>query len=135
MKKTTHKKVTYTFEKSIIDVIQKRSMIENISKSKLLSFYIQSGYGLMVDEYYESNQQPIKTIRKRKNTIPQTFTISTDILDVIDFFSKKLDVKKSHLVMSCVVNFEREFKRKEDERLSQQIDDLMKIVDESYHIK
>ena len=108
MKKTYHKKVTYTFEKSIIDIIEKRSMIENISKSKLLSQYIKNGYEIMIDEYYKNNKQPIKSIKKRKNTIPKTFTISTEILDVIDFFSKKLDIKKSHLIMSCVVNFGNE---------------------------
>ena len=120
-----HKKVCYTFEKSIIDVIENRSRLENIPKSKILLFYIQSGYEMIYEEFENSDGKPIKTIRKRKNTIPKNYTLPLDCLEVIDFFSEKLDVKKSHLVMSCVVNFERELKRKENEKLTKDIDDLM----------
>ena len=34
--------------------------------------------------------------------------------------------------MCCVVNFERELKKKEDEKITQQIDELMNLVDKSY---
>ena len=63
------------------------------------------------------------------------YTLPFDCLEVLNFFSKKLDVKKSHLIMCCVVNFERELKKKEDEKITQQIDELMNLVDKSYHIQ
>ena len=135
MKKVPHKKVTYTFEKYIIDAIEERSVLEKISKSELLSFYIQSAYEMMMEEYTESGGKPIKTIKKRYNTIPKTFTISTEILDVIDFFSEKLDVKKSHLVSASVLAFEREAVRKEQEKLSQEIDELMNLASENNHLE
>lgn len=40
MKKTYHKKVTYTFEKSIIDIIEKEVWLK-ILKSKLYPQYIK----------------------------------------------------------------------------------------------
>ena len=135
MNKPHHKKVTYTLKPSVIEMIERRSLLTNISKSKLVSHYIVSGFDMMVDEYYENNKQPLNVVKKMNDNIPMTFTISTDILDVIDFFSDKLDVKKSHLVMSCVVNFERELKKREEEKLNQQIYELMELVEESSHNK
>lgn len=130
-----HKKVCYTLEKFVVDIIEKRSLMENIPKSNILLFYIQNGYELMYEELESSNGKPIKSIRKRKNTIPKFYTLPFDCLEVLNFFSKKLDVKKSHLIMCCVVNFERELKKKEDEKITQQIDELMNLVDKSYHIQ
>lgn len=130
-----HKKVTYTLEKGIIDFIENKSDSLGISKSKLISLYIQSGYDLMVDEYYDNGCKPLVDVRKkRNNTIPKTFTLPIDVESTLSWFSKKLGVKKSHLVMGCIVDFEREFQRKEREKTSQIIDDLVKIVDESYNI-
>ena len=57
-----YKKVTYTLEKSIVDVIHKRSLFENIPQSQLVSFYIQNGYSLMVDEYKDTNTAQFKFV-------------------------------------------------------------------------
>ena len=130
-----YKKVTYTLEKSIVDVIHKRSLFENIPQSQLVSFYIQNGYSLMVDEYKDSGGKPIPSIRKRFGTVPKTFTLPNEVVEVINWFSDMMSVKRSHLVSALKVDFERELKKKEEERLSQQIDELMKLMDETYNIK
>lgn len=123
-----YKKVTYTLEKSIVDVIYKRSLFENIPQSQYVSFCIQKGYSLMVDEYSESGGKPIKSITKRFGTIPKTFTLPNEVVEVVNWFSDKMSVKRSHLVSALIVDFEREMQREEDEKLSQQIDDLMNMV-------
>jgi hypothetical protein len=121
-----HRKVTYTLDKGIIDIIEKRSFLGDISMSKFVSNCIVLGYEMMIDGYYENNkQQLVGVIRKRRNTIPKTFTLPIDVIDTLNFFSDKLDVKKSHLVRCCIRNFEIE----ESERLSKQIDELMKSVE------
>ena len=53
-----HKKVCYTLEKSVVDIIEKRSLMENIPKSKILLFYIENGYELMYEELESSNGKP-----------------------------------------------------------------------------
>jgi hypothetical protein len=129
-----HKKVTYTLEKGIIDFIENKSIRLGISKSKLISFYIQSGYDLLVDEYYENECKPLIGVRKKRdNTIPKTFTLPIDVENTLSWFSEKLGLKKSHLVLGCIVDYEIDSKRKEDDKISHIIGDLMKIVDESYH--
>ena len=103
----THRKVTYRFNQSIIDAIRDRAMIENITRSELLAFYIQQGYALMLEEFDESGGKPIPSIRKRSNTIPKTYTLPIEVEQTLSWFSQKLDVKKSHLVMALVIDFER----------------------------
>ena len=49
------------------------------------------------------------------------FTLPIDVVDTLSWFSQQLDVKKSHLVRCCILDFER----KESEKLSQQIEELM----------
>lgn len=128
-----HKKVTYTLDRRSIDIIERRSFLEEISKSKLLSQCIQSGYELMIEEYYEYDNQPrIGVLKKFKNTIPKTFSLPTDVEAVLSYFSEELNLKKSHLVIGCIENFDRI----ESQKLSQQIDDLMKFVTvDNYYIK
>lgn len=129
-----HKKVTYTLEKGIIDFIEIKSIRLGISKSKVISFYIQSGYDLLVDEYYENECKPLIGVRKKRyKTIPKTFTLPIDVETTLSWFSEKLGIKKSHLVMSCIVDYERESKRKAEEKISLIISNLMKFIDESYH--
>lgn len=89
----------------------------------------------MVDEYKDSGGKPIPSIRKRFGTVPKTFTLPNEVVEVINWFSDMMSVKRSHLVSALIVDFERELKKKEDERLSQQIDELMKLMDETYNIK
>ncbi len=131
----THRKVTYRFNQSIIDAIRDRAMIENITRSELLAFYIQQGYALMLEEFDESGGKPIPSIRKRSNTIPKTYTLPIEVEQTLSWFSQKLDVKKSHLVMALVIDFERKMAELEQKKLDAQIDELMKLAEEEYHLE
>ena len=131
----THRKVTYRFNQSIIDAIRDRAMIENITRSELLAFYIQQGYALMLEEFDESGGKPIPSIRKRSNTIPKTYTLPIEVEQTLSCFSQKLDVKKSHLVMALVIDFERKMAELEQKKLDAQIDELMKLAEEEYHLE
>ena len=129
-----HKKVTYTIDRRSIAILEKRSFLEEISKSKLLSQCIQSGYELMIEEYYEYDNQPRidQCLKKRSGTIPKTFNLPIEVEAVLSWFSEELNLKKSHLVIGCIINFDRE----ESKKLSQQIDEMMKFVTvDNYYIK
>jgi hypothetical protein len=104
-------------------MIDRGSFIETIPKSTYLSLCIQCGYEMMLEDYNDNDKKPLVGIaRKRKDTIPKTFTLPIDVVDTLSWFSHKLDVKKSHLVRCCILDFER----KESEKLSQQIEELMR---------
>ncbi len=76
----------------------------------------------MVDDYYDNNKQPlVGAKRKRHHTTPKTFTLPIDVINTLSWFSEKLGMKKSHLVVGSVLNFERA----ESEKLSNQIQQLM----------
>jgi hypothetical protein len=123
------KKVTYTLDQRIINIIENRSYLSDQSQSRWLSNCIQLGFQMMVDDYNENDKQPlVGAKRKRPNTIPKTFTLPMDVITTLNWFSEKLVMKKSHLVIGCVLNFEK----MESEKLSQQIKELMDSVEDSY---
>lgn len=134
-----HKKVTYTLQKEIIDIIEKKSHLEKIPQSKLLSIYIQSGYEMLLEECDENDSESISEFPKKIfNTTPKTFTLPIDVENTLTWFSNKLLIKKSHLVKCCIKNYERMEKEKEQQEISEyilkieqsdldeQIDELMK---------
>ena len=102
------KKVCYTLDQKVIDIINELSIVEKKSKSKCLADCITRGYGTMLEDYYENDEKPYNyTDMRRKNTIRTTFTLPIHIVNDLDWFSKKLGMKKSHLVVCCVMSFER----------------------------
>lgn len=116
-----HKKVTYTLQKEIIDIIEKKSHLEKIPQSKLLSIYIQSGYEMLLEECDENDSESISEFPKKIfNTIPKTFTLPIDVENTLTWFSNKLLIKKSHLVKCCIKNYEFMEKEKEQQRISEQ---------------
>ena len=116
-----HKKVTYTLQKEIIDIIEKKSHLEKIPQSKLLSIYIQSGYEMLLEECNENNNESISEFPKKIfNTIPKTYTLPIDVENTLTWFSNKLLIKKSHLVKCCIKNYEFMEKEKEQQRISEQ---------------
>ena len=116
-----HKKVTYTLQKEIIDIIEKKSRLEKIPQSKLLSIYIQSGYEMLLEECDENDSESISEFPKKIfNTTPKTFTLPIDVENTLTWFSNKLLIKKSHLVKCCIKNYERMEKEKEQQRISEQ---------------
>lgn len=116
-----HKKVTYTLQKEIIDIIEKKSHLGKIPQSKLLSIYIQSGYEMLLEECDENDSESISEFPKKIfNTIPKTFTLPIDVENTLTWFSNKLLIKKSHLVKCCIKNYEFMEKEKEQQRISEQ---------------
>lgn len=62
----------------------------------------------MVDDDYDNNEQPlVGAKRKRLNTIAKTFTLPMDVITTLSWFSEKLGMKKSHLVVGCVLDIEK----------------------------
>lgn len=116
-----HKKVTYTLQKEIIDIIEKRSRLKKLPQSKLLSIYIQSGYEMLLEECDENNNELISKLPKKIfNTTPKTYTLPIDVENTLTWFSNKLLIKKSHLVKCCIKNYELMEKEKEQQRISEQ---------------
>ena len=103
------KKVAYTLDQKVIDIINELSFVEKKSTSKVLADCIKRGYGTMLEDYYDNDEKPYNytTGKRRKNTIAKTFNLPIDIVDELDWFSKKLGMKKSHLIIFCVLNYER----------------------------
>jgi hypothetical protein len=103
------KKVAYTLSREVIDIINEMSFVEKKSKNLCMAFCITRGYGTMLEDYYDNDEKPYSytTGKRRKNTIRKTFTLPINIVNDLDFFSKKLGIKKSHLIIFCVLNFER----------------------------
>jgi len=121
-----HKKVTYTLDQRVINIIERRSFLSDLSQSRWLSNCIQLGFQMMVDDYYDNGEQPLVGCdRKRPHTIPKTFTLPIDVINALSWFSDKLGMKKSHLVIGCVLNFDRT----ESEKLSHQIEQLMNSIE------
>ncbi len=104
-----NKKVAYTLDQKVIDIINELSIVEKKSKSKCLADCIKRGYGTMLEDYQANNEKPYNytTGKRRKNTRRKTFSLSRDIVDELNWFSEKLGMKKSHLVVRCVMNYER----------------------------
>ena len=120
------KKVAYTLSPDVINIINKRSIFEKKSKSEYLKYCIKTGYEMMLEDYQENDEKPLNCpIKRRKNTIRTNFTLPIDVVNELDLFSKKLGMKKSHLVVCCVLDAIRkeseECKIKTTEEL---IDDL-----------
>jgi hypothetical protein len=127
-----HKKVTYTLDQRVINIIERRSFLDDLSQSRWLSNCIQLGFEMMADDYYGNDfKSLVGAKRKRPKTIPKTFTLPLDVVTTLNWFSDKLVVKKSHLVIGCVLNHEKIV----FEELYKKIDCLTDDCIESYNIR
>ena len=139
MELSMKKKVMFTLPQPIIDGIEKRVLLNSspskkVTYSDVVTMYLEYGFTEMKNELDERNQikntPPIYEIPKKvPNTIPKTYNIPIHTYENLNFYSNELGVKKSHLVTVCCKMFERD----ENERLSNQIKELMDSFDESYH--
>jgi hypothetical protein len=122
----SHKKVTYTLPKAVINTVKKNS---SISMSRWLSESIQNGYEMMIDGYYDNGKQPLVGIKRRRNgTIPKTFSIPIKVDDTLRWFSETLNVRTSHLVVVCVLNYNH----RNSEGNPLRIEELLRMMDEIY---
>jgi len=122
------KKVAYTLSPEVLDLIAENSALEKKTKSKYLANCIKRAYGTMLEDYYDNDEKPYSytTGKRRKNTIRKTFTLPINIVNDLDFFSKKLGIKKSHLILFCVLNFERP--KSNLDQIDKIMDDLVNIL-------
>jgi len=106
----THKKVTYTLqEKTLLEIeiiLLMKSVESNVvktTKSSIVKDCLLSSYKLFEQELVENGGLPLSETynlpNKFSNTQPITITLPFEVVDRLDYFSKKLGIKKSHLVM------------------------------------
>ena len=120
----SHKKVTYTLPKAIINTVEKRSILSESTMSRWLSDCIQNSYEMIIDGYYDNGKQPLVGIKRRRNgTISKTFSVPIKVADTLSWFSKTLNVRTSHLVTVCVLH--SEYGNLEGK---QRLEDLMKVA-------
>ena len=125
----SNKKVTYTLPKRIINIVEKRSFLTNSTMSRWLSNCIQSSYEMMIDGYYDNDKQPLEVGKRRRNgTLPKTFTVPIKVVETLSWFSKTLNIRTSHLVTVCVMDFDN----RNSEGKSLRMEELMKMMDEIY---
>lgn len=104
-KKVACKKVAYMLDDRAVATLHEMSIVEKKSTSKILADCIKRGYGTMLED--DKKPYNYTTGKRRKNTIRKTFSLPIDIVDELNWFSEKLGMKKSHLVVRCVMNYER----------------------------
>ena len=122
----SNKKVTYTLPKRIINIVEKRSFLSEITMSRWLSDCILNGYEMMIDGYYDNDKQPLEVGKRRRNgTLPKTFTVPIKVVETLSWFSKTLNIRTSHLVTVCVLNSEYD-----NSDGKQRLVDLIKMADE-----
>lgn len=103
-----YKKVTYTLpEDTILEIdiklLMEQSVGANISKSSIIKDCLLQSFEIFAIELVENDGKPFSDIPKKyKGTIPVTFTLPIAIEETLSWYSQKLGVKKSHLVMSSV---------------------------------
>lgn len=121
------KKVCYTLDQKVIDLIDKKSALKKKTKSQYLADCIEFSYSMLMGEYKKNGRKPFTNFeKKRSSTIPKTYILPLSVIKTLDFFSKKLGVKKSHLVVGCVRNVE------DRTEASNNIDDFMDYIIEFY---
>lgn len=121
------KKVTYMLDKKSIRNVERLSLLSDISMSKVVSNCIEFGLQDLLEAYNFSDRKPIiGIIRKRKGTTKKSFTLPVKNIQILNWFSEKMDVKKSILLCSLIENF----KRAESEKLSKEIEDFMNFIEE-----
>ena len=129
----TTKRMTFTLPLDDFKIIYEYSERMKLNKSNFISYSIEKcGFPLMEEELEDKKRldydTPYKRGKKFHNTHPITVTLPIDVVEKLNFYSKELGIKKSHLV-SISLFLLGEKKQKE---LSDEIDDLMEIVKDNY---
>lgn len=122
------KRVTFTLPKSDIRFINTHSIDMKMYKSNFVSLCIEECFPLMEEELEEKRElgydTPYEFRKKFYNTFPITVTLPIDVVEKLDFYSKEIGIKKSHLVSISIYLMEE----KKQKELSELIDDLMETV-------
>lgn len=135
-------RVTYTLKEVDVDIINHYSQLYNLPKSKFVSNCIEYGFGFMEEELEEFKNNDDESLYKRGrkffDTTPKTFTLPKDVIDRLNYYSKELKVKKSHLVgVSIYLMYEKieeDENQKHQKDLDNQIEELMDMCFKSEEI-
>ncbi len=104
----THKKATYTLTITTLLKIDDLLDLDGVktTKSSLIKDCLLESFGLFEKELMDNVGIPLsKTYnfpKKFSNTQPITITLPFEVVERLDYFSKKLGIKKSHLVMCSI---------------------------------
>ncbi|MCX6076451.1 MAG: hypothetical protein NTW78_06130 [Campylobacterales bacterium] len=120
-KKQKSIRVTFTLKRNSIDLINHYSVLWNLSKSKLVSLCMESGFELMEEEKNDEDVINHKSKKFRK-TIPLTVTLASDVVEKLDYYSKLFKWKKSHLVF---ISIYYKLIDKINQQLEDEIEELM----------
>jgi len=104
----THKKITITL--TINTLLKIDDLVEldglKITKSSLIKDCLLESFELFEKELIDNGGIPLsKTYnfpKKFSNTQPITITLPFKVVEKLDYFSKQLGIKKSHLVMCSI---------------------------------
>ena len=122
------KRVTFTIENGISNIINYFSEYYDISKSKFVSDCIEYSYQFMEEELKEKNDGIYDTFYQRSkkfpNTNPITLTLPQSVVDKLDYYSKEIGIKKSHIVKCSIIIWIED----KDKNFQNEIDDLMKTI-------
>lgn len=120
------KRVTFTLMKSDIRFINTQSENMKMYKSNFVSLCIEECFPLMKEELEEKKvlgyDSPYKVRKKFFDTYPITVTLPNDVVEKLNYYSKEIGVKKSHLVSISIYLMEEKIQTE----LSDDIDELMK---------
>ncbi|MCT7483316.1 hypothetical protein [Aliarcobacter cryaerophilus] len=122
------KRVTFTLMKSDIRFINNQSEMMKMYKSNFVSLCIENCFPLMEEELDEKRElgydSPYKVRKKFFDTHPITVTLPIEVVEKLNYYSKEIGIKKSHLVSISIYLMEEKIKKE----LSNQINDLMDSI-------
>lgn len=127
--KENYCRVTYTLQQIDLYYINKYKNRLNLNKSQFICYCIENCFPLMEEELNEMREKGgysmYKHSKKFKNTKPITITLPKDIVEKLNYYSKELGVKKSHLVCVGITIVGIEF---EKEDINREIDECMVTI-------
>jgi hypothetical protein len=126
------KKATYTLPVEFLEVFDVVKNIYKLSKSQIIEASLINSFKLMEEDLNEPDSMPVP--KKYPNTIPVTVNLNDYVLDRLNDYSEKLDIKKSHLVYASLkyTLWQEQYDQK---FLDQEIDELMKVVEDCWNSK
>jgi len=105
----THKKVTYTIDEDTLlqmDIVILMLFGEGkkISKSEYIKNCLINSFDTFEEEIEEENIKILKKLSTNLfGTKPITITLPFEVVEKLEYYSEKLGVKKSHLVMCSIL--------------------------------
>ena len=103
------KHVTFTLQEEAKNLIKFKQLLElvvdnKIYKSSIIEECLWKGFVFIDKEIAELGEKFYENMPKKlHNTDKYTFYLSRDVLEQLNFYSKQLGLKKSHIVQFCIL--------------------------------